>query len=269
MLITVVTPSRNQGKYIKDCLESVYSQSHKDFEHLILDGMSTDETAAICKNYPSKFLQQRDSGPAQAINRGMDLATGDVVCWLNADDAFFGIDTLKEVAAIFERFPNVHVVTGCGYYMSENGRLLEPIIPDSGKHVTERWLRRGDYMLQPATFWRRNTTRLDESLHYTFDWRLWLEFYEQDLNVLYMPKYFALYRLQPLSLTQQGTASRKGEIYAFISKFGSSPMQNVWCWIVWKCFRIAELSNLRGIINLVNTIESVLSALTGGRIRSG
>lgn len=269
MLVTVITPSRNQGKYIKDCLESVHRQSHREVEHLVLDGMSTDETASICKNYPSVFVQKTDSGPAQAINRGMDLATGDIVCWLNADDAFFGMDTLKEVASIFDRFPEVQVVTGCGYYVSEDGRLLEPIIPDFGKYISERWLRRVDCFLQPATFWRRNTIRLDESLRYTFDWRLWLDFYRAGLNILYVPQYFSLYRVQPSSLTQQATASRKGEIYKLIATSGCSHVQKLWCWIVWKIFLLGELAHIRSVGRLTNKVDSFLGAITGCRIHSG
>jgi glycosyltransferase involved in cell wall biosynthesis len=269
MLVTVITPSKNQGKYIKDCLESVHRQSHKQVEHLVLDGMSTDGTATICKNYPSVFLQKTDTGPAQAINRGMDLATGDIVCWLNADDAFFGVDTLKEVSSIFDRFPEVQVVTGCGYYISEDGRLLEPIIPDFGKYISERWLRRVDCFLQPATFWRRNTIRLDESLHYTFDWRLWLDFYRAGLNILYVPTYFGLYRLQPSSLTQQATSSRKEEIYNFIATHGNSRVQRGWCWMAWKAIRIAELTRTRSFIRIVNKLDAFVNAISGSRINSG
>ncbi len=255
MVISIITPSRNQGQYIKHCLDSIFNQTHREIEHIVFDGFSTDLTAAVVESYPSRFIQQEDSGPAQAINRGLNLATGEIVCWLNSDDAFAGPEVLQTVAQIFLQHPEVDVVTGDGYYVNESGRLLCPITPDRPFHMSQSWLRRRDPFLQPATFWRRNPIRLKEDLRYTFDWQLWLDFYDAGLNVYYTPKCFALYRIQSASLTQQDRPLRREEIYRIIAKYGDSAVQRWWCWLVWKAHAGDAKFNttiLRKIVRLLN-----------------
>jgi glycosyltransferase involved in cell wall biosynthesis len=266
MLITIITPSKNQGKFIGDCLRSIYGQTHRPIRHLILDGVSTDETASVAGLYPSEFLQQKDSGPAQAINRGLDMAAGEVICWLNADDAFFGPQVLSEVARIFTEHPEVDVLTGDGYYMDEGGRLIRPILPLDPARMTRKWLTRSDIFLQPATFWRRNALRLDETLHYAFDWQLWLDFYDAGLNVLYVRNYWALYRVQPESLTFQDSPLRRKEIFNIIRNYSGSRAQSCWCWMTWKAFELAKVTKSRLPVRCVAFLNYLLNRATDGRI---
>jgi glycosyltransferase involved in cell wall biosynthesis len=268
MLITVITPSRNQGHYIADCLLSIHDQTHQQIEHIVLDGMSTDNTADVVAAYPSKFLQRKDTGPAQAINRGLDMALGDVVCWLNSDDLFFDCEVLATVAKIFEQHPKVDVVTGDGYYMTEDGRLLQPIVPPHPNRMTKEWIGRYDMFLQPATFWRRNSLRLDETLHYGFDWQLWNEFYKADLSVLYVPRYFAHYRLHGSSLTQLDPPARRRELYELVKKYSGSRAQTFWCWIVWKAYCLDKHLPGNFIKPLLDVTNKILSKLTFGKITS-
>jgi glycosyltransferase involved in cell wall biosynthesis len=239
MKISIITPSRNQGQYIEHCFRSIYGQTHKDIEHLVLDGLSTDETAEIAARYPSTFLQKKDTGPAQAINRGLEMVTGDIVCWLNSDDTFWSSKTLETIVRTFEEHPEVDVITGDGYMVDVNGKLLAPVIAKHDR-LNAYWIMRGDYVLQPATFWRRNNHRLDESLHFVFDWKLWMDFWNSGLSVMYLPTYLACYRVQPSSLTHQDTAERRKEIYLGAKLFTRRPSQTVRCWIVWKLFVLSE-----------------------------
>jgi glycosyltransferase involved in cell wall biosynthesis len=268
MLITIITPSRNQGQYIDDCLQSIYGQTHKEIEHIVLDGMSTDSTASVVAEYPSRFIQKRDTGPAQAINNGLDMAKGEIVCWLNSDDLFFGPDTLRSVAEIFTHHPNIDVVTGDGYYMTDDRRLVQPIVPPHPNRMTKEWIGRYDMFLQPATFWRRNTHRLDETLHYGFDWALWNEFYRSGLNVLYLPRYLALYRIHPGSLTQQDPPARRRELYELVRKYSGSRTQALWCWVIWKAYCVDEYlpgNFVRPVLDIANRI---LSKISFGKITS-
>ena len=73
MRVTVITPSKNQGNYIGDCLRSVHGQTHRDIEHIVLDGLSTDATAEVAAQFPCTFLSSKDTGAAQAINRGLPV----------------------------------------------------------------------------------------------------------------------------------------------------------------------------------------------------
>lgn len=269
MLFSIITPSKNQGRYIKRCLDSIYGQSHCEVEHFVMDGMSEDGTAEVVARYPSLFTQQKDSGPAQAINRGFEIAKGDIVCWLNADDAFAGPEVLNRVAELFRHHPEIDVITGNGYYIDEDDRRIYPIIPDCPSHISHTWMRRSDPFLQPSTFWRRNQFRLNEKLHYTFDWQLWLEFYDAGLNICYVPEYFALYRIQSDSLTQQDRPLRRQEIYNIIAKYGDSTLQQWWCWVVWKCYVFDWRLHTTVLRKTVKLLNSLLHRSTGGSINWG
>jgi glycosyltransferase involved in cell wall biosynthesis len=268
MRITIITPSKNQGEYIEHCFRSVHGQSHRDFEHIVLDGMSNDETAAVAANYPCTFLQRKDSGPAQAINRGLDMATGDIICWLNADDAFWSSTTLERIVELFEEHPHVDVITGDGYYIDEAGKLVISLINERPNRLSLRWIQRSDPLLQPATFWRRNHFRLDESLSYCFDWKLWIDFWQAGLSVMYMPEYFALYRLHVSSLTYQDSASRRKEIYGMVKRYDRRLVQVVWCWIVWRMYQMAESLKSSSLKRLAGLANTAMRELSGGRIQS-
>ncbi len=90
--ITVITPVYNGAEYIEQCLQSVMNQTYKNFEHIVMDGGSTDGTVDIVKKYESlynvRIYSKRDNGMYDAIANGFDLAIGDIFCWLNSDDMF-------------------------------------------------------------------------------------------------------------------------------------------------------------------------------------
>ena len=87
-VVTVVTPSYNQGGFIRATIESVLSQDYPRVEHIVMDGGSTDQTAAIAGEYASRltWISEKDRGQAHAINKGFARAAGEIVAWLNSDD---------------------------------------------------------------------------------------------------------------------------------------------------------------------------------------
>ena len=98
MKISIVTPSFNQGPFIGDAIKSVLNQHFDDFEHIIIDGGSTDGTVEVLKSYPHlKWVSEPDEGQSDALNKGFLRATGDVIGWLNADDTYRP-GTFREVA---------------------------------------------------------------------------------------------------------------------------------------------------------------------------
>jgi glycosyltransferase involved in cell wall biosynthesis len=266
MRVSIITPSKNQGRYIDHCLRSVHEQTHREIEHIVLDGMSEDESAEIAAQYPCTFLQATDSGPAQAINRGLAMATGDIVCWLNADDAFSSRFVLERVARIFMDQPEIDIISGNGYYIDEGGKYLCPIVNADPMRFNAKWIKRRDFILQPATFWRRNEFRLDESLKYCFDWKLWIDLFDAGLNIMYVPEYFAVYRIQPSSLTHQDTASRKGEIYRLVKSKNKRGLPAMKLWVEWKMYQLSETVHVPQIKRLVRLADFILSAVSGGMI---
>jgi glycosyltransferase involved in cell wall biosynthesis len=88
--ISIITPSFNSGEFIERAIKSVLEQDYKNFEHIIIDGGSTDNTVEILKRYPHlHWLSEKDNGQADAMNKGFEKSTGDIIVYLNADDYFF------------------------------------------------------------------------------------------------------------------------------------------------------------------------------------
>ena len=109
MKISVITATYNSGGTIRDTLESVLSQTYPDFEHIIVDGMSSDNTVAICREYEKKYdgrlkiISERDKGIYDAMNKGLRMASGDIVGILNSDDFYSRPSVLSEIALEFSR----------------------------------------------------------------------------------------------------------------------------------------------------------------------
>src|SRR5947209_8247056 len=115
-LVTVVTPSLNQGQFIRATIESVLSQDYPNFEYIIMDAGSTDETAAVVKDYASRltFISEKDRGQSHAINKGFRMARGEVLSWLNSDDTFLP-GSIRTAVTGFLRNPAAGAVYGEGY----------------------------------------------------------------------------------------------------------------------------------------------------------
>jgi glycosyltransferase involved in cell wall biosynthesis len=108
MKISVITPTYNSESVIKDCIESVTNQSYKNFEHLVIDGASTDRTLQILEEYQNSLtvvISKQDHGIYDAMNKGINLATGSVIGFLNSDDFYINNNVLNRVADIFIKDP--------------------------------------------------------------------------------------------------------------------------------------------------------------------
>ena len=106
MKISLITVTYNSEKYLSHCIESVQRQSYKDIEHIIIDAQSTDGTLSIIKKYEAKiakWVSETDRGMYDAINKGMSMATGDVVGILNSDDMLVSDDVIASIVKVFER----------------------------------------------------------------------------------------------------------------------------------------------------------------------
>ncbi len=205
--LTVVTPSYNQGRFIAQTIESVLGQDYPDLEYIVMDGGSTDETVEILKRYGDRLTWRReqDRGQSDALNKGLRLATGDVVAFLNSDD-YYEPGALRAVGEFFAQKPNSHWLTGKCRTVDKDGREIR-------RGVTlykNAWLRLGNYralqvlnyVSQPATFWRRTMLErvgeFDESLDYAMDYDYWLRAgREFELDVL--DRYLACFRVHSTS----------------------------------------------------------------------
>lgn len=176
MKLTIVTPSYNQGKYIKRTIDSVLSQDIDDMEYIIVDGGSTDDTIDIIKSYGTQIVwkSEKDKGQTDAVNKGIRQATGDIIGWLNSDDIYFP-HALKKVMQVFNDNPDVNVVYGNAQHIAEDDSYIEDYYTEPYNY--ER-LKSICYICQPSVFFRKSVVDkygyLDDTLNYCMDYEYWL-----------------------------------------------------------------------------------------------
>ncbi len=168
---TVITPSLNYGRFLKDCLASVAGQAGVSLEHLVFDGGSTDDSAAVAAAFPDVIWSQgKDSGMSDAINKGFGRARGEWVIWLNADDRLKP-GVLAEILAALKR-SNADVVYGDYDFIDEAGGLTRHMkVPKWSAFVH---IHHHCYVPSTAAFYRNTTVireghRLREDFHYVMD----------------------------------------------------------------------------------------------------
>ena len=208
MLISIVTPSFNQRDYLAQTLQSVLGQQGNfNLQHLVMDGQSTDGTVDLLRSTTDPRLNwtsRPDSGQSDAINRGLRLATGDIVGWLNSDDLYTP-GTLAAVAAAFIE-PNVNWIVGRYQIIDPVGKEIRSLIVRYKDryldHYSYRKLLRENFIAQPSVFWRRTFGEkiglLDESLHHAMDYDLWLRMGKAS-DPLILSKVVSQFRIHPQS----------------------------------------------------------------------
>lgn len=126
MKISIITATWNSGKTVEDTVKSVLSQTYKNYEYIIIDGLSKDNTLDIVRNYEPQFegrmkiYSEKDNGIYDAMNKGFQKATGDVLMLINSDDLFARPDAVEMVVREFEKHPEVDGVYADLYYVSQN-----------------------------------------------------------------------------------------------------------------------------------------------------
>jgi glycosyltransferase involved in cell wall biosynthesis len=216
-VISVVTPTLNAERYLAECLASL---SFDDLEHVVVDGGSTDGTVEMVRQHArSVCLERPGLNQAAAINEGLRTANGQIVAWLNADDAYTP-GALRVVAERFAAEPTLDALIGDCAVVDPDGKPLWYERP--GPYDYRRLLRRGNYLAQPALFLRRRllerTGLLDESLEYAMDYDLWLRL--RGARVAYVPSVLAIFRWHPASKTARNTLGNWRENLRIIHRHG-------------------------------------------------
>lgn len=271
MKITVITPTFNQASYIKDTIESVVNQTYKEIEYIIVDNCSDDGTENIVREYMKKYpyivyIREKDKGQADAINKGLKRATGDIVCWINSDDFYFSNNVLEKVVKVFEQNEKTDVLVGDGYYCDKEGNYTEPIL--CNRKVKPWVLSRWYYILQPAVFWKRQPDLfLDMKYHYVFDWKFFVQL-QKRCRFTFVEECFAAYRMYEDNKTGLDNAARKKEIYLLQKELGESRFNTAWCKLVYHVYEKSEITGKMVMKKAVKILSRVLFHVTGKRICS-
>jgi len=125
--ISIISPSYNQGIFVEEAILSVLNQNYPNFEHIIIDGGSKDNTVEILKKYPHvKWVSEADEGQSDAINKGFNLATGDIIGWLNVDDYY--LNNIFERISNYLSGENTDAIYSNYYFVNSLGKITRNII---------------------------------------------------------------------------------------------------------------------------------------------
>lgn len=179
-LVTIVTPCYNSADTLAATIESVLNQTYSHIEYIIMDGASTDHTAEVVARYADDprltFISERDKGQSDAINKGWQRATGDILAWLCADDRY-ELHTVETAVRVLGEHPNVGWVYGHDRYINREGDPV-PFNHHIDKWNYEQYLTQELYISQPTVFWRREVIDqfglLRQDLHYMMDMEYYL-----------------------------------------------------------------------------------------------
>jgi len=220
MRISIVTPSLNQGRFLREALDSVRLQHDPSVEHLILDGGSTDETLPLLQSLQDKpewshvrWLSRPDSGQSEALNRGFAQAQGDLIGWLNADDRYRP-GCFDHVIKAFKENPSVDVFYGDYTLINSSGRLLQVRREIEFSRFVLLY-HRVLYMATTTTFFRRRIFEecnwLNPELHYAMDYEFFIRLVDAGYRIRRIPHLLADFRLHPESKSCRMTETQLAE----------------------------------------------------------
>ncbi len=230
--ISVVTPSLDQAHFIEATIRSVLDQGYPALDYIIIDGGSKDGTQAILQRYSSRlrWVSEPDRGQADAINKGFRMAEGGVLAYLNADDLYLP-GTLARVADYLAAHPEAGWIYGDCRLIDEEGNTIGKLRAPA--FDLNRMLLRGEYIPQPAAFWRRPAAaavgEFDITLRYSMDYDFIIRLGRHTPGHR-LDAELACFRLQPASKTISSEEKHWRETLMVSERYGLKPWA-LWYWL--------------------------------------
>ncbi len=258
-LVSIVTPSLDQGRYLEETIRSVLDQDYPSIEHIVVDGGSTDETLEVLRRYEHvRWISERDRGQSHALNKGFALARGEVLGWLNADDVYLpgAISAAVQVLS----HSGCALVHGGWSQIDENGAVLREVQPIPFDYRLQLEVRNA--VAQPGSLFTREAFEsvggLDEQLRYAMDYDLWLKIGAR-YDVRHVDRILAAYRLHPSSKTMAEADGFTAETWRAARAHGARlcsplyldyylPRERPWAYRALLAFRDLRRGDLRRIV---------------------
>jgi glycosyltransferase involved in cell wall biosynthesis len=230
--LSIVTPSLNGGAFFPEMLQSVLSQRGEfDLQWIVIDGGSRDGTVELLQRTQDSrltWLSEPDHGQSAAINKGLAMADGQVVAWLNCDD-LYKPGALAAVAQAFAANPAAQwLVGGCDLIDKDAHEVRRGVTRYKQRRLRSfsfKALLRMNMISQPAVFWRRQlgdaAGPLDESLHWTMDYDLWLRM-ARHCPPLILDRVLASFRVHGASKSRGGERAQFSEGYRVACRYADA-----------------------------------------------
>jgi glycosyltransferase involved in cell wall biosynthesis len=198
MLVSIITPSYTQDRYIEKTIQSVLAQDYPQIEYRIIDGGSTDSTVEVIKKYENRlagWVSEKDHGQTDAINKGFGQAQGDILAWINSDDTYEP-GAVRAAVTYLQEHPDVGMVYADCNYINEAGDVIGKF---NAAQTNSRLLRRGyTHIPQQTMFFRAELWKqvgpLDPSFYFAMDYDLWTRIAART-KLKYIPQTWANFRL--------------------------------------------------------------------------
>ena len=224
-LVSVITPSYNQAAYLEQTLQSVFGQNYPHVEYIVIDGASTDGSVNIIQKYAGKlayWVSEKDSGQAEAINKGLARASGEFVAWLNSDDYYLP-GAISSAVKIFQDNPDVVLVYGDMLAVDEHGQTFNLL---KYEQLSIEDLLCFQIIGQPAVFMRREALEkagyLSPDFHFLLDHHLWLRLALQG-RVLHVDETWAAARYHAEAKNRARAAEFGDEAFHILAWANSQP----------------------------------------------
>ena len=237
-IASIIMPTLNQSAFLETAVRSILEQDYPHVELLVADGLSTDGTLELLvklrREYGSRlrWVSQKDTGPAQAINTALGLAQGDIIGWLNSDDMYVQ-GAVRRAVNYFKKQKSVQMVYGLAEHIDAKGSFLGRYPTKSPSTSISQFID-GCFICQPTVFMRRSALQevgfLDESIKTAFDFELWLRFFKRYPKQIGIVRQVQAYsRLHAACLTQKERRQVALDAMAILSRhFKEVPLHWVW-----------------------------------------
>lgn len=206
MKISIVTPNYNYAQFLPKTIESVIEQSFNELEYIIVDDGSNDDSVSIIESYVKKhpfikLIKQENQGQTFALNKGLDVSTGEIICWINSDD-YFCPNIFPKIVNIFEKNPDLDILYGDVNIVDVNGIYLY-----RKRHLPYNYYMAaltgfGNYFTSNAVFWRRKIMMRNGLPNANLKCNMDGEYFSRlvlDANVKHVNYSVANFRRQPFS----------------------------------------------------------------------
>ncbi|HAV76200.1 MAG TPA: glycosyltransferase [Anaerolineae bacterium] len=224
-LVSIITPSFNQAAFLEQTIRSVLEQDHPRIEYIVVDGGSSDGSIDLIKKYSDKltwWVSEKDSGQAEAINKGLTRATGEIIAWINSDDYYLP-NTISRVVKVFEENPDVSMVYGDMLAVDESGQTINEL---KYKQLPLEDLLCFQIIGQPAVFFRyeayQKAGALEPTFHFLLDHHFWIRI-AQHGKILHVPQIWAAARYHAEAKNRAKAAEFGREAFRILNWAKSQP----------------------------------------------